>query len=164
MRRILLLIIAAAAVGLPAAAQNNSDRIGVGIGASYRTAGNASLFWEHEYSYHNAWEVFAEGQLLLRGDVSRLWDNGKRWGVGAAWKPSLWTGRNRYGSARVGVSLGASPDEFQAGIQAGWEQSYALRGGWQFYWRAGADLMLPRWDGLFRVSCGVGIKIPVRIE
>ncbi len=164
MRRILLLIIAAAAIGLPAAAQNNFDRIGAGGGASYHFAGHADLFWEHEYSYHNAWEVFAEGQLQLRGDVSRLWDNGKRWGVGAAWKPCLWMGRNRYGSARVGVSLGASPDVFQAGIQAGWEQSYALRGGWQFYWRAGADLMLPRWDGLFRVSCGVGIKIPVRIE
>lgn len=161
MRKTLVILAAMVALGLNAAAQNNSDRIGAGIGASYPYACDAVLFWEHENAYHNAWEVFVEGQLQLQ-EMSRLWDNGKRWGAGAAWKPCLWRARNRYGSARVGVSLGASPVDFQASIQAGWQQCYALRGGWQFYWQAGADLMLPKWDGLFRVGGSVGIKMPVR--
>ena len=161
MKRMITLLAAMTAVCLSAAAQNNTDRIGAGIGASYPYAGGAVLFWEHEYTYHNAWEVFAEGQLQLQGEPG-LWENGKRWGAGAAWKPCLWRARNHYGSARVGVSLGASPADFQACLQAGWQQSYALRGGWQFYWQAGADLMLPKWDGLFRIGGSVGIKMPVR--
>ena len=47
-------------------------------------------------------------------------------------------------------------------LQAGWQQSYALRGGWQFYWQAGASLTLPKWGGLFHAGGAVGIKIPVR--
>ena len=145
MRKTLTILAAIVAMGLSAAAQNNADRIGVGIGASYRNACDAVLFWEHENAYHNAWEVFVEGQLQLHelSQLSQLWDNGKRWGAGAAWKPCLWRARNRYGSA-------------------GWQQSYALRGGWQFYWQAGADLMLPKWDGLFSIGGSVGIKMPVR--
>ena len=137
MRKTLTILAAMVAMGLSAAAQNNTDRIGAGIGASYRNACDAVLFWEHENAYHNAWEVFVE-------------------------EPCLWRARNRYGSARIGVSLGASPTDFQSSIQAGWQQSYALRGGWQFYWQAGADLMLPKWDGLFRIGGSVGIKMPVR--
>ena len=164
MRKTLTILAAMVAMGLSAAAQNNTDRIGAGIGASYRNACDAVLFWEHENAYHNAWEVFVEGQLQLHelSQLSQLWDNGKRWGGGAAWKPCLWRARNRYGSARIGVSLGASPTDFQSSIQAGWQQSYALRGGWQFYWQAGVDLMLPKWDGLFHIGGSVGIKMPVR--
>ena len=164
MRKTLTILAAMVAMGLSAAAQNNTDRIGAGIGASYRNACDAVLFWEHENAYHNAWEVFVEGQLQLHelSQLSQLWDNGKMWGAGVAWKPCLWRARNRYGSARIGVSLGASPTDFQSSIQAGWQQSYALRGGWQFYWQAGADLMLPKWDGLFHIGGSVGIKMPVR--
>ena len=68
MRRILLLVPLLAVMAIPSMAQDRSDRIGLGIGASYRYAGDAVLFWEHETRYHNAWEVFAEGQLLLPED------------------------------------------------------------------------------------------------
>lgn len=82
MRRTLTILAAIVAMGLSAAAQNNADRIGVGIGASYKNACDAVLFWEHENAYHNAWEVFVEGQLQLHelSQLSQLWDNGKRWG------------------------------------------------------------------------------------
>ena len=165
MRRILLLVPLLAVMAIPSMAQDRSDRIGLGIGASYRYAGDAVLFWEHETRYHNAWEVFAEGQLLLPEDasrVSRLWDGGKRWGAGVAYKPCIYRARNRYGSARFGVSLGAAPSAFQAALQAGWQQSYALRGGWQFYWQAGAAVTLPKWGSLFHAGAGIGIKMPVR--
>ena len=165
MKRILLILMLLVMAILPSMAQDRSDRVGLGIGASYSFAGDAVLFWEHETRYHNAWEVFAEGQLLLPESPSpetRQWDNGWRWGVGAAYKPCVYRARNRYGSARFGVSLGAAPSEFQAALQAGWQQSYALRGGWQFYWQAGASVTLPKWGGLFHAGGAVGIKIPVR--
>ena len=146
-----------------ARAQDNSNRIGVGVGAFYRPAASATLFWEHETRYHNAWEFFATGSLKL-DDLEDLGANYRCWGVGAAWKPCVFRARNRYGSARIGVSLGAAPTDFLAGIHAGWQHSYALRRGWQFYWQAGVDVMLPRRDDLFRVGAGVGIKMPVRIR
>ena len=154
MRRLLLILPLLAVLAVPSVAQDRSNRVGFGAGVSYGLAGDAVLFWEHETRYHDAWEVFAEGQLLLQ-------DSGRRWGVGAAYKPCLYRARNRYGSARVGFSLGAAPSEFQSALLAGWQQSYALRGGWQFYWQVGASVTLPKWGGLFHADCGVGIKMPV---
>ncbi len=146
-----------------AKAQDNTNRIGVGLGGYYRPAASMTLFWEHETRYHNAWEVFATSSLKL-DDLDDLGANYKTWGVGAAWKPSLYLARNRCGSARIGVSLGAAPTDFLAGIHAGWQHSYALRRGWQFYWQAGVDLMLPKRYDLFSVGAGIGFKMPVRIR
>ena len=162
MRRIIMIAVVLLSTVL-AKAQDNSNRIGVGVGAFYRPAASATLFWEHETRYHNAWEFFATGSLKL-DDLEDLGANYRCWGVGAAWKPCVFRARNRYGSARIGVSLGAAPTDFLAGIHAGWQHSYALRRGWQFYWQAGVDVMLPRRDDLFRVGAGVGIKMPVRIR
>ena len=162
MRRFLMIAVVLLTTVM-AKAQDNSNRIGVGLGAFYRPAASATLFWEHETRYHNAWEFFATGSLKL-DDLEDLGANYRCWGVGAAWKPCVFRARNRYGSARVGVSLGAAPTDFLAGIHAGWQHSYALRRGWQFYWQAGVDVMLPRRDDLFRVGAGVGLKMPVRIR
>ena len=162
MRRIIMIAVVLLSTVL-ARAQDNSNRIGVGVGAFYRPAASATLFWEHETRYHNAWEFFATGSLKL-DDIEDLGANYRCWGVGAAWKPCVFRARNRFGSARIGVSLGAAPTDFLAGIHAGWQHSYALRRGWQFYWQAGVDVMLPRRDDLFRVGAGVGIKMPVRIR
>ena len=143
-----------------AGAQENTDRIGSGVGGYFRPAASVSLFWEHENAYHNAWEVSVSGSVKLT-DIGNLDRAYHFWGVGAAWKPCLYRARNRYGSARLGVGLGAAPTDFLATVHAGWQHSYALRRGWQFYWQAGVDLMLPRRDDLFRVGAGIGIKMPV---
>ena len=89
MRRIFTLIIALTACLAPALAQNNWDRIGIGAGVGYSPKADAVLFWEHETSYHNAWEVFLAGSLALDNLKGSLWDNGKAWGAGAAWKPCV---------------------------------------------------------------------------
>ena len=162
MRRILMIAVVLLSTVL-VKAQDNSNRIGVGLGAFYCPAASATLFWEHETHYHNAWEFFASGSMKL-DDIENLGTNYRCWGVGATWKPCLYRARNRYGSARIGVSLGAAPVEFLAGIHAGWQHSYALRRGWQLYWQAGVDVMLPKRNDLFRVGAGVGIKMPVRIR
>ena len=77
MRRILTLIVALTACLAPALAQNNWDRIGIGAGVGYSPNADAVLFWEHETSYHNAWEVFLAGSLALDNLKGILWDNGK---------------------------------------------------------------------------------------
>ena len=148
MRRILMIAVVLLSTVL-VKAQDNSNRIGVGLGG-----------FTH---YHNAWEFFASGSMKL-DDIENLGTNYRCWGVGAAWKPCVYRARNRYGSARIGVSLGAAPTDFLAGIHAGWQHSYAMRRGWQFYWQAGVDVMLPKRNDLFRVGAGIGIKMPVRIR
>ena len=144
-------------------AQDNSNRIGVGVGGFFRPAASVSLFWEHETHYHNAWEFFVTGSMKL-DNLGNPESNYRCWGVGAAWKPCLYRARNRYGSVRIGASLGSAPTDFLAGIHAGWQHSYALRRGWQFYWQAGVDLMLPKRDDIFRAGAGIGFKLPVRIR
>ena len=161
MRRILTVMAVLLAIAAKASAQDNANRIGIGAGAFFRPAVLTTLFWEHETAYHNAWEVFATGSLKLN-NLDDLGANYRTWGVGAAWKPCLYRSRNRFGSARIGVSLGAAPVDFLAGIHAGWQHSYALKVGWQFYWQAGVDLMLSRRDDLFRAGAGIGVKLPVR--
>ncbi len=163
MRRILLLIMAMAAFMTPTLAQNNWDRIGIGAGVGYSPRAEAVLFWEHETSYHNAWEVFLTGSLSLDSLHGNLWSgNVKAWGAGAAWKPCVVRSRNNYGSLRLAVMLGAAPKEFSAGLTAGYQHSWVLRGGWQLYWQGGVTLTLPRRGDLFCVSTGVGVKMPVR--
>ncbi len=166
--RKLLMVAVLLMTAVMAKAQDNTNRIGVGLGGYYSPAASKTLFWEHETRYHNAWEFYAEGNLLFRNgfsQVSQLWDSaGKQWGLGAAWKPCVYRARNRYGSARIGVTLGAAPTDFLAGIHVGWQHSYALRKGWQLYWLAGVDLMLPKRYDLFCVGAGIGFKMPVRIR
>ena len=161
MRRIAVMLAAMTMMATTAKAQDNADRIGAGVTGHFRPAASAALFWEHETRYHDAWEVYVTGSVKLDnpGDLSA---NYKCWGVGAAWKPCLYRAKNRCGSARIGVSLGADPTDFLAGIHAGWQHSYALKRGWQFYWQAGVDVMLPRRDDLFRAGAGLGFKLPVR--
>ena len=163
MRRILTLFIAVAACTVTALAQNNWDRVGVGLGCGFSPKAEAVLFWEHETSYHNAWEVFLSGALSLDSLRGNIWnDNAKAWGAGAAWKPCVVRSRNSYGSLRLAAMLGAAPIEFSAGLIAGYQHSWVLRGGWQLYWQGGVTLTLPKRGDLFGVSTGVGVKMPVR--
>ena len=163
MRRTLILILTVAACMTPALAQNNWDRIGIGAGGGYSPRAEAVLFWEHETSYHNAWEVFLAGSLSLSNLDGNLWSgHGKAWGCGAAWKPCVVRSRNNYGSLRLAAMLGAAPKEFSAGLTAGYQHSWVLRGGWQLYWQGGVTLILPKRGDLFGVSTGVGVKMPLR--
>ncbi len=161
MRRIAMMLAIMTMMAATTKAQDNADRIGADVTAHFRPAASATLFWEHETRYHNAWEVSVTGSVKL-DNLEDLRANYKCWGVGAAWKPCLYRAKNRYGSARIGVSLGAAPTDFLAGIHAGWQHNYALKRGWQFYWQAGVDVMLPRRDDLFRAGAGIGLKLPVR--
>lgn len=141
-------------------AQSHSDHIGMGAGILYEPAAEATIFWEHETRYHNAWEVFAHAYLKYDDKQSKLMDGYKTWAVGMAVKPCVYRARNRYGSLRLGASVGSNTNDFLAGIHAGYEHNYALKHGWRIYWQAKVDVMLPKRDDLFRTSLSIGIKLP----
>ena len=56
-------MIAAVCLSASAFAQAHSDRISLGVGLLYENGLDATLSWEHETKYHNAWEYFVNGYL-----------------------------------------------------------------------------------------------------
>lgn len=167
MKRIIVMMTALLAV-ISASAQSHSNRIGIGSSLLYERGLDASVFWEHETSYHNAWEVFANGYLKWDDCAScgkvcsqSFWKSYNTWAVGAAYKPCIVRSRNRYGSFRFGASAGSDTHKFLAGLHLGYEQNYALKHGWVFYWGAKVDVMLPKREDLFRSGVTIGIKLPV---
>ena len=63
MKKILLTLIAAITMTASAFAQANSDRITFGMGVLYENSLDATIAWEHETKYHNAWEFFVNGNV-----------------------------------------------------------------------------------------------------
>ena len=61
MKKILLSMIAVICMSVSAVAQSHSDRITFGMGLLYENGLDATLSWEHETKYHNAWEYFVNG-------------------------------------------------------------------------------------------------------
>lgn len=148
-------------------AQSHSDRMTVGVGIMYPNSLDATLSWEHETKYHNSWEYFINGNLKWEecescGHVcpESFWKNYRTWGIGAAYKPCVWRGRNSHSNLRIGASVGSNTDKFLGGIHVGYEQNYALRHGWTIYWQAKCDLIFPKREDLFRTGLTVGVKFP----
>ena len=138
MKKLFTILAIVSSFSLSSYAQSHSDRITFGMGLLYERGLDATLAWEHETKYHNAWEYFVNG------------------------KPCVWRGRNNYGNLRIGASAGSNTDKFLGGIHVGYEHNYALRRGWVLYWQAKCDLMLPDRKDLFRTGVTLGFKIPTR--
>lgn len=154
-------------VGITANAQSNSNRISLGVGCLYERGLDATLSWEHETKYHNAWEYFVNGYIKWDdcpdcGHVcpESFWNNYRTWSVGIAYKPCVSRGRNNHGNLRIGASAGSNTNDFLGGFHVGYEHSYALRKGWQLYWQAKCDLLVPNKEDLFRTGIVLGFKIP----
>ena len=166
MKRILYTL-AIMLVGITANAQSNSNRISLGVGCLYERGLDATLSWEHETKYHNAWECFVNGYIKWDdcpdcGHVcpESFWNNYRTWSVGIAYKPCVSRGRNNHGNLRIGASAGSNTNDFLGGFHVGYEHSYALRKGWQLYWQAKCDLLVPNKEDLFRTGIVLGFKIP----
>ena len=126
MKKFLMTMVMALCVSLTTFAQSNSDRISFGVGALYERGLDATLSWEHETKYHNAWEFFANGYIKWADCEScghvcpeSFWKNYRTWGVGTAYKPCVWRSRNNHGNLRIGASVGSNTDKFVGGIHAG---------------------------------------------
>lgn len=61
---------------------------------------------------------------------------------------------------RIGASAGSNTEKFLAGLHFGYEQNYVLRHGWQLYWQAKVDVMIPNREDVFRTGITIGLKIP----
>lgn len=164
-------ILASLMLCLTIQAQTNTDRIGLGTGLLYRNGLEATVQWEHEGRYHNAWELFATGYLQWRECESchkvcrdSFWRDYDTWHVGMAWKPCLVRSLNRHGNLRLGASIGSNRSDVLAGLHAGYEHTYSLRHGWQLYWQAKVDMMLPQHDDLLRSGLAIGLRMPCNIR
>ena len=119
MKKLFAILAIVSSFSLSSYAQSHSDRITFGIGLLYERGLDATLAWEHETKYHNAWEYFVNGYLKWDecescGHVcpESFWKNYRTWGVGVAYKPCVWRGRNNYGNLRIGASAGSNTDKF----------------------------------------------------
>ena len=168
MKRILMILVAVLTVSATAFAGDRDRRVSFGVGLLYENGLDATLSYERENAYHNAWEFFANGYLKWDKCAScghvcpdSFWKNYRSWSIGAAYKPCVVRGRNHYGSFRFGGSLGSDTHRALGGVHAGYEHNYRLRGGWQGYWQVKSDLMIKGKD-LFRTGIVLGVKLPVK--
>lgn len=168
MKKILMIFVAVLAVSATAFAGDRDGRVSFGVGLLYENGLDATLSYERENAYHNAWEFFANGYLKWDKCAScghvcpdSFWKNYRSWSIGAVYKPCVVRGRNHYGSFRFGGSLGSDTHRVLGGVHAGYEHNYRLRGGWQVYWQVKSDLMIKGKD-LFRTGIVLGVKLPVK--
>lgn len=168
MKKILMILVAVLAMSSTAFAGDHDGRVSFGVGLLYENGLDATLSYERENAYHNAWEFFANGYLKWDKCAScghvcpdSFWKNYRSWSIGAAYKPCVVRGRNHYGSFRFGGSLGSDTHRVLGGVHAGYEHNYRLRGGWQVYWQVKSDLMIKGKD-LFRTGIVLGVKLPVK--
>ena len=147
MKKYILSLMMGLCVSVSSFAQSHNDRISVGVGALYQRGLDATISWEHETRYHNAWEYFVNGYI--------------KWDECASCRhvcpESFW---NNYGNLRIGASAGSDTDKFVGGLHVGYEHNFALRHGWGLFVQAKCDLTLPKREDLFRTGIVIGFKIP----
>ena len=167
MKKILLSMIAALCLSVSAFAQAHSDRITLGVGLLYENGLDATLSWEHETKYHNAWEYFGTMYLKYKKDEEAghitsdsFWRNYRAWTVGFAYKPCMNRGRNHHGNVRVGVSCGSDLDKVITAGHIGYEHTYNLYNGWSVFFQVKEDIVI-RGEDTFRTGAAFGIKIPL---
>lgn len=168
MRKFLILLVVVFAMGTTAKAGDRDGRVGLGVGLLYENGMDATLFYECEGAYHNAWEFFANGYVKWKDCEScghicpdSFWRNYRSWSLGAAYKPCVSRGRNHYGSFRLGGSLGSDTRDVLGGVHVGYEHNYRLRNGLQLYWQVKTDVMI-KGEDLFRSGIVLGIKLPTK--
>ena len=148
-------------------AQMNNNHLLLSAGALYERGLDATVSYEHGGRYHNAWEYF--GMVYLKyeddpeaGHITResFWHSYNTWHVGVAYKPCVIRGRNHHGNVRIGASGGSDRHDFVGGIHVGYEHSYALKGGFELFFRLKEDVIIEGRD-LFRTGVSLGVKLPL---
>lgn len=167
MRRLRTMILALTMIASCMVSKAQDSRsMNLSAGLLYPNTVDATLSYEVETKYHNAWEFFVNGAAKWKDCPSchhvcaeSFWKDHPTWGVGAAYKPCVYRWRNSFGRVRVGASLGSNTDKFLGGIHLGYEQDYSLRRGWRIFWQVKGDCLIKN-DDLFRVGAAVGVAIP----
>ncbi len=167
MKKILTMMLLCLTVAVQTRADDNHDHLGLGFGLLYEKGLDATLSYEHETRYHNAWECY--GNLYLKwadcsdcGHICKesFWNNYNTWLLGIAYKPAVHVGRNNVGRLRFGVQGGSDRHKFVGGVTVGYEHTYQLKGGFQLYWNARTDVMA-RGKDLFKTGVSIGARLPL---
>jgi hypothetical protein len=133
MKKLLLSLVAIITTATTAFAGEQDKRLSVGLGLLYENGLDATISYEKENAYHNAWEFFANGYIKWDDCIScghvcpqSFWKNYRTWSVGVAYKPCVLRGKNHYGNFRIGGSLGSDTQEIVGGFHLGYEHNYQL--------------------------------------
>lgn len=161
------IIIAFTSLSAMAQDSSNDNHLMLSVGALYERGLDATIAYEHKTKYHNAWEYFANAYVKYEEDElaghytkDSFWNSYNTWVVGIAYKPCVTRGRNHHGNARLGFSGGSDTDKFIGGIHIGYEHTYALRGGFAFFFQVREDMMICAKD-FFRTGVSLGVKVPL---
>lgn len=166
MKKIIILLLTVC-FSLQMSAQTNLNYLQLSLGALYERGLEANIAISHETRYHNAWEFFASYYLKYEKDENAghitkesFWHSYNTWCGGAAYKPCVVRGRNKHGNLRIGAFLGSDLDKVIGGGTLGYEHSYALRHGFEFFWKIKEDIVIGGKDA-FRTGAELGLKIPL---
>lgn len=151
-----------------AQAQSNNNHLTLGVGALYERGLDATLAVEHSTRYHNAWEFFGNYYIQWADDPEAghvtkksFWNNYNSWQLGICYKPCVSRGRNHHGNLRIGAGGGSDLSDFVAGIHFGYEHTFALYSGWEFFLQIKENVIIPRSGDLFRTGIALGVKVPL---
>lgn len=168
MKKVLLIIVALFFVFKSFAGERDKF-FTVSGGWQWKNTVNALVSMEFETKYHNAWEVYVDLSTAYticpdhnKIDSKSFWDY-KTFGIGAAYKPAFWRGKNSTLRWRAGADVGANYRGFQASVELGIEYNYAFRNGMQFFVLQKNDFVFWTRDH-FRNGLLIGFKIPLNIE
>lgn len=146
---------------------SNVNHLQLSVAALYERGFDATLAYEHETKYHNSWEYFVNGYIKYDDDPEAghitkksFWNNYRAWLLGIAYKPCIVRHRNGHGNFRFGAMFGSDTDKVIGGGTVGYEHSYALRRGWEFFFQVKSDIVI-RGEDLFRTGVALGLKVPL---
>lgn len=169
MKKILLSTLMIILFALKSFAGDKDKHFTIAGGWQFKNTINALISLEFETKYHNAWEIYVDLSNAYtkcpehnRIDSKSFWDY-KTFGIGAAYKPTFWRGKNSTLRWRAGADLGANRGGFQASVEIGIEYNYCFRNGMQFFMLQKNDFVFWTRDH-FRNGLLIGLKIPLNIE
>ena len=165
MKRILLILSLSLAV-LPSVAGNDDKFFNLSAGWQWKNTVNAIIGFEAETKYHNAWEMYVDLSTAYEKcpqhgtvDSKSFWAY-KTFGIGGAYKPLIYRGKNSTLRWRLGADLGANRRGFQASLDLGFEYAYSLRSGIQLFVMQKNDFVFWTRDH-FRNGVLIGVKFPL---
>ena len=149
------------------AQSSNQNHLQLSAGLLYERGVDVTLAVNHETRYHNAWEYFINGYIKyeedpIAGHITKdsFWNSYRTWLLGVAVKPCVTRGRNNHGNLRIGVMGGSDTNKIIGGGTVGYEHSYALYHGWEFFFQARCDILIRAKD-VCRTGVDLGIKVPL---
>ena len=163
-----LMVIVLMVVCTPRAAAGGGDKhLGLQAGVLYPRIFNATLSYDVETKYHNAWEYYldystqwADCKTCGKVCTESFWKTRYSFGGGIAYKPAVKRGKNNLGRFRMGLDLGTNTREFAMGIELGYEHVWSLRNGVQFVFQQKNELTF--WGKpLLKNGVLLGVRVPL---